>query len=151
MLLSRHNPKQAVSSLSPFIKANLPLGSLAAEYVQSLQGTEAKTKEDTDNSFNEDDSTENDENLTYGLDKKAKRKIKITVDEDMLVSAGLKSKSMGAAADAILSSARRLENEMKQEAEYWKQVLAIQSEGWPICRMPREKQTLALRYDFAEG
>lgn len=144
MLLSKHNPRQAASSLSPFVKASLPLGSLGAEYFRLA---ETQAKEVANSKSNEDVNVKNDEEA----DERTKEKSQNKVDDNMLVSAGLKVKSLGAAADAILCSARRLENEMRQETEYWRQVLAIQSKGWPICRMPREKQTLAVRYDFAEG
>ncbi|KAI9868551.1 MAG: RNA polymerase II mediator complex subunit [Pleopsidium flavum] len=40
---------------------------------------------------------------------------------------------------------------MEQETKYWEQVLAVKEQGWSICRLPREKHTLGVRYGFAEA
>ena len=71
--------------------------------------------------------------------------------DDELISIGWKMQSLNNTADSLLMSATRLEQEMDLEAKYWEQVLAIKEEGWSLCRLPREKHTLAVRYGFAEG
>ena len=71
--------------------------------------------------------------------------------DDQLVSTGWKLQSLNATADSLLRSATRLEREMEEEAKYWEQVLAIKEKGWSICRLPRERHTLGVRYGFAEG
>lgn len=71
--------------------------------------------------------------------------------EAELVSQGWKLEGLASAADSLLRSATRLEKEMEQETRYWEQVLAVKQEGWSICRLPRERHTLGVRYGFAEG
>jgi len=115
LLLSKHTPVQAQLTLSPYIKQNLPIGSLGAETMQVPQ-----------------------------LSDEDKR-------DDEMVSIGWKMQSLGNTADSLLKSATRLEQEMELEAKYWEQVLAIKEEGWSLCRLPREKHTLGVRYGFAEG
>jgi mediator of RNA polymerase II transcription subunit 17 len=71
--------------------------------------------------------------------------------EAELVSQGWKLEGLTSAADSLLRSATRLEREIEQETRYWEQVLAVKKEGWSICRLPRERHTLGVRYGFAEG
>ena len=71
--------------------------------------------------------------------------------DDELISIGWKMQSLNNTADSLLKSATRLGQEMDLEAKYWEQILAIKEEGWSLCRLPREKHTLAVRYGFAEG
>ncbi len=71
--------------------------------------------------------------------------------EAELVSQGWKLEGLTSAADSLLRSANRLEKEMEQETRYWEQVLAVKKEGWSICRLPRERHTLGVRYGSAEG
>lgn len=70
---------------------------------------------------------------------------------DELVSVGWKMQSLDSVADALLKSAMRLEQEIERETKYWGQVLAVKEHGWSLCRLPREKHTLGVRYGFAEG
>ncbi len=101
--------------MSPYLKQNLPMGSLGAEIMQKPQ-----------------------------LSDEDKR-------DDEMVSLGWKMQSLSNTADSLLKSATRLEQEMELETKYWEQVLAIKEEGWSLCRLPREKHTLGVRYGFAEG
>lgn len=71
--------------------------------------------------------------------------------DEELVSQGWKLQGLTSAADSLLRSATRLEEEMEQETKYWEQVLAVKEQGWSICRLPRERHTLGVRYGFAEG
>lgn len=59
--------------------------------------------------------------------------------------------SLNGAADSLLKSAARLEEEMERETTYWDQVLAVKEKGWSLSRLPREKHTLGVRYGFAEA
>lgn len=70
---------------------------------------------------------------------------------DEFASMGCKLQSLCSAADTILKSATKLENEMKLEAKYWKQVLSVSEKGWCISRVPKEKQTLGVRFGFLES
>lgn len=68
-----------------------------------------------------------------------------------LVAIGWRMQSLSNAADSLLSSATSLEDEIKRETIYWDQVLSVKDEGWSLCRLPRGKHTLAVRYGFAEA
>ena len=60
-------------------------------------------------------------------------------------------KSLNNAADSLLKSASRLEEEVEKETRYWSQALAVKEKGWSLSRLPREKHTLGVRYGFLEG
>lgn len=68
-----------------------------------------------------------------------------------LASIGWRMKSLNSAADSLLKSASRLEEEVGKETRYWSQVLAVKEKGWSLSRLPREKHTLGVRYGCAEG
>ena len=70
---------------------------------------------------------------------------------ERLVSVGWKMQSLNSVADSLLSSATRLEKEMERETKYWEKVLAVKEHGWSICRLPKEKHTLGVKYGFNEG
>ena len=70
---------------------------------------------------------------------------------DGLATTGLKLQALSSAADSILKSATQLEEEMKREAKYWDQVLAIKDKGWAISRMPKERHNLGVRFGFLES
>ena len=101
--------------MSPFLKQNLPLGSLGAEVNQAP--------------------------LASGVEK----------HNEEMVGIGWRMQSLNGAADFLLKSATRLEEEMGRETKYWEQVLAVKENGWSLHRLPREKHTLGVRYGFAEG
>ncbi|MCJ1401474.1 RNA polymerase II mediator complex subunit [Xylographa trunciseda] len=115
ILLSRHIPKQAEATISPYLKQQLPIGTLGVEITQLPPKSES-------------------------------RQI-----DDELISTGWKLQSLNATADSLLTSATRLGAEMEQEAKHWDEVLSIQKKGWSICRLPRERHNLGVRYGFAEA
>jgi len=53
--------------------------------------------------------------------------------------------------DSTISAAAALEKEVDREGKYWEDVLSIREGGWSMCRMPRERQTLGVRFGFNEG
>lgn len=74
-----------------------------------------------------------------------------TRSDTKTVSRGWRLQSFNAAADKLLKSATRLEEEVALETKYWSEVLAVKDKGWKVCRMPRERQTLGVQYGFLEG
>ena len=70
---------------------------------------------------------------------------------EQMVSLGWRMQSLNSTADSLLRSAERLKAEVEKEARYWGHLLIIKEEGWPLCRLPREKHTLGVRYGFAQG
>lgn len=115
LLLSKHTPRQAELTMSPFLKQNLPMACLGTDIVQTPQRSEA------------------DKHM------------------EELTSVGWKLQSLDSAADSLLRSATRLEQEVERETRYWGQILGVKENGWSLCRLPREKHTLGVCYGFAEG
>ena len=115
LLLSKHNPAVAQTTMSPLLKESLPLGCLGAEINQTPQLSE------------------------------------IEKHNEELTSIGWRMQSLTGAADSLLKSASRLEEEMERETTYWEQVLAVKDKGWSLHRLPREKHTLGVSFGFAEG
>ena len=70
---------------------------------------------------------------------------------DRLVSTGWKLQALNSAADSMLRSASKLEEEMEKEAKYWDQILKVKEKGWAISRMPNESHTLGVRFGFLES
>jgi mediator of RNA polymerase II transcription subunit 17 len=68
-----------------------------------------------------------------------------------LVSRGWKLQAIETAAESMLNSADRLEKDVESESRYWAQVLAVKDKGWSVCRLPRERHTLGVRFGFGEG
>ncbi|KAI9885328.1 MAG: serine/threonine-protein kinase M1 [Watsoniomyces obsoletus] len=68
-----------------------------------------------------------------------------------MVQLGWKMQSLQSTADSLLAAATRLETEVQHETQYWEQVLAIDNERWSLCRMPRERHTLGVRFGFLEA
>ena len=113
LLISKASPAQAQTTLSPFLKSAVPLGSFGTEHIQAV----AKASQ---------------------------------IQDEKTVSLGWKLESLNNAADSILKSATRLEEEMRKETEYWEQAMSLQDKGWSVCRLPRERHTLGVRYGFLE-
>lgn len=78
-------------------------------------------------------------------------KPEITINDTKSVSRGWRLQSFDAAANKLLKSAIRLEEEVASETKYWSEVLAVKEKGWKVCRMPRESQALGVQYGFLEG
>ncbi|GFF41132.1 mediator of RNA polymerase II transcription subunit 17 [Aspergillus udagawae] len=115
LLLSKHTPRQAETSMSAYLKQVAPLGSLNAEIISPPPKSEA------------------------------------VVRDTKTVSRGWRLQSFNAAADKLLKSASRLENEVASETRYWHEVLAVKDKGWKLCRLPRQGQTLGVQYGFLEA
>lgn len=73
------------------------------------------------------------------------------INKMQMLSIGWKMQSLKSTADSLLRSAARLEQEIGRETRYWEQILAVKEQGWSLCRLPREKHTLGVRFGFAEG
>ncbi|KAL9032052.1 MAG: hypothetical protein Q9180_006730, partial [Flavoplaca navasiana] len=68
-----------------------------------------------------------------------------------LVGLGWRLRSLTRSADSLLNSATRLEKEMERESTYWQQVLQVKEAGWPVSRLPGDRQTLGVRFGFGEA
>lgn len=81
--------------------------------------------------------------------------VRMPVDEakqaqDRVLARNVKMRSLQRSADDILGAARRLEDNVRKETQFWDQMLSISSKGWSVCRIPRTKR-LGVRYDFSES
>lgn len=89
---------------------------------------------------------------TLGAEKvQAQQESPEVVKDQELVCKGWKLQSLSTAADALIQSATRLETEIEQETRYWEEILAIDKKRWSLCRLPRERHTLGVRFGFLEG
>jgi mediator of RNA polymerase II transcription subunit 17, fungi type len=53
--------------------------------------------------------------------------------------------------ESITATEVVLRKEVDKEANYWEGVLSIREHGWSMCRLPRERQTLGVRFGFNEA
>lgn len=81
----------------------------------------------------------------------APEKPEAEINKMQMVSIGWKMRSLKSTADSLLRSATRLEQEIERETRYWEKILKVKEQGWSLCRLPREKHTLGVRFGFAEG
>lgn len=81
----------------------------------------------------------------------APEKSEAEINRMQMVSIGWKMRSLKSTADSLLRSATRLEQEIERETRYWEKILTVKEQGWSLCRLPREKHTLGVRFGFAEG
>lgn len=70
--------------------------------------------------------------------------------QDRVLARNVKMRSLQRSADDILGAARRLEDNVRKETQFWDQMLSISSKGWSVCRIPRTKR-LGVRYGFSES
>lgn len=89
---------------------------------------------------------------SLGIDViKTPEKTEAAQKEIVDLSRGWKLENFDAAANKLLQSASRLEEEVAAETKYWAGILDIKEKGWKVCRLPRERQTLGVQYGFLEG
>jgi mediator of RNA polymerase II transcription subunit 17 len=70
--------------------------------------------------------------------------------QDRLLSRNVKMRSLQQTADDLLGAAKRLEDNVRKETQFWDQMLSIRNKGWSICRLPNSKG-LGVRYGFSES
>lgn len=70
--------------------------------------------------------------------------------QDRLLARNVKMRSLQQSADDLLGAAKRLEDNVRKETQFWDQMLSISSKGWSICRLPQTKG-LGVRYGFSES
>ncbi|KAI5794389.1 subunit 17 of mediator complex-domain-containing protein [Peziza echinospora] len=88
---------------------------------------------------------------SMGIEKVHTKYPPALTQEERLVCQGWKLEGLNSAADSMMNAAKRLKVETEKETRYWKQILSIRDEGWTICKLPRERNTLGVRYGFAEA
>lgn len=89
---------------------------------------------------------------SLGFDKNESSKMTDADEESNKAAAfGFNIKSLNSAADKILSSATRLEEEIRKETNYWEHALSVSEAGWTLCRIPGQEHTVGVRFGFSEG
>lgn len=73
------------------------------------------------------------------------------VVESGLTASGWSMKSLDQAANSLLEVANNLEGEVGRETRYWEDVLSVRAKKWSLCRVPRQKTMIGVRYGFSEG
>ena len=76
---------------------------------------------------------------------------KDTLSEYGEVTAGWNILAIDETRESAQKVAELLDNEIDKEARYWADILSVSERGWSICRLPREKHTLGVRFGFNEG
>lgn len=71
--------------------------------------------------------------------------------QDSLLAANVKMDSLQNAADGLLGAAKRMEDNVRRETQYWEQILSISSKGWNVCRVPGQQHKLGVRFGFSES
>ena len=71
--------------------------------------------------------------------------------QDALLAANVKMSSLQNSADSLLGAAKRMEENVRRETQYWDQILSISSRGWNVCRVPGQQHRLGVRFGFSES
>lgn len=70
--------------------------------------------------------------------------------KDETLAYNVRMRGLQQGADSILGAAKRLEDNVRKETQFWEQMLSISEKGWSICRIPRSNR-LGVRYGFSES
>ncbi|KAL2758512.1 hypothetical protein ACRALDRAFT_1080310 [Sodiomyces alcalophilus JCM 7366] len=121
LLLTKHNPNQAGTTLSQALREFAGIGTLgASKFEDSEHEADKKRREE-------------------------KRK------ESRDISLGWTLMDIDGTREAAEKTSSMLSREIELEAAYWKEVLAVKQNGWSICRLPAERHTLGVRFGFTEA
>lgn len=71
--------------------------------------------------------------------------------QNALLATNVKMEGLQSSADSLLGSAKRMEENVRRETEYWDQVLSISERGWNVCLVPGQQHRLGVRFGFSES
>lgn len=71
--------------------------------------------------------------------------------DDNLTSTGWNEQGLDQVAESLLEAASNLECEVERETRHWTDVLSIREKKWSLCRMPRQRNAIGVRFGFREG
>ena len=71
--------------------------------------------------------------------------------EDDALARTVRMESLLQSADSLLGAAKKLEDNVRKETQYWDQVLAVSEKGWNVCRLPHQQSRLGVRFGFSES
>ncbi|KAF4553694.1 Mediator of RNA polymerase II transcription subunit 17-like protein [Elsinoe fawcettii] len=70
---------------------------------------------------------------------------------DGLLARGKRLEGLKGAAEGLSRAEERLRGTVERERKYWDGILGVREKGWSVCRIPRERGTLGVRYGFSES
>ena len=68
-----------------------------------------------------------------------------------LLATNVRMQGLQQSADSLLAAANRLQDNVRNETEYWNQILSISDKGWNVCRVPGKQNRLGVRFGFSES
>ncbi|KAF2225579.1 mediator complex, subunit Med17, partial [Elsinoe ampelina] len=70
---------------------------------------------------------------------------------DALLARGKRLEGFKGAAEGLSRAEERLRGTVERERRYWDGILGVREKGWSVCRIPRERGVLGVRYGFNES
>ncbi|KIX93929.1 uncharacterized protein Z520_10266 [Fonsecaea multimorphosa CBS 102226] len=67
------------------------------------------------------------------------------------VSQGWRSAGFQSSSKKLAAASARLQTEAEREAEYWHQIADLNSKGWSVSRLPRDRKAIGVHFGFAES
>jgi mediator of RNA polymerase II transcription subunit 17, fungi type len=121
LLLSKDQPVQASTTLSPVLRDTVGVGTLGATLLGSSSSSLAQAQ------------------------SLAKRQ------EATLVATGRKLLNIEHTVESVLDAAKRLQKEIALETRYWADVLSVSEGGWSVLRLQGDRNTLGVKFGFSEA
>lgn len=95
---------------------------------------------------------ENFKQGSLGVDKlEPKKPTQEALEADQITATGWSLQSLTRSADMLLQSAQNLNKEVEKETRYWQRVSEVKRQGWSIARIPRQRNTVGVKFGFTEG
>ncbi|KAH0842675.1 Mediator of RNA polymerase II transcription subunit 17 [Fonsecaea pedrosoi] len=67
------------------------------------------------------------------------------------VSQGWRAEGFHSASQKLAAASGRLQTEAEREAEYWHQIADLNSRGWSVSRLPRDRKAIGVHFGFSES
>lgn len=68
--------------------------------------------------------------------------------QEALIATSVRLQGLQKSADTLLAAATRLEDNARQEAKYWEEILAIADKGWSVSRIRQRSHMLGVHFGF---
>ncbi|KYK57943.1 RNA polymerase II mediator complex component SRB4 [Drechmeria coniospora] len=89
---------------------------------------------------------------TLGADKLGEPTVnEARTKEQAEVAIGWTLMEIDKARNAAREATAFLDREVAAESKYWEDVLAVKQAGWSVCKVPKERNTLGVRFGFSEA
>ncbi|KIW94610.1 uncharacterized protein Z519_04586 [Cladophialophora bantiana CBS 173.52] len=67
------------------------------------------------------------------------------------VSQGWRSEGFRSASEKLAAASARLQTEASRESEFWHQIANLNTKGWSVSRLPRDRRAIGVHFGFAES